>query len=115
MMEGEELKDTLNKAWKENKNNFGYRMMQKMGWKEDKGLGKDLHGMVDNIKVQRRDVGLGLGSEESVDGAGNKAWSETATSFNAVLEVLKANYSSKKKKSKAKKSSDIPIIAVGMK
>ena len=32
-----ELSDTLNKSWKENKSNFGYRMLAKMGWSEDKG------------------------------------------------------------------------------
>eukprot|EP01032_Pedospumella_encystans_P028558 gene28558-32257_t len=57
-----------------------------MGWKGDTGLGKNETGIVDNVKVSKRETGLGLGMEESADGAGNKAWSETANSFNAVLE-----------------------------
>jgi hypothetical protein len=106
-----ELKDTLNKQWKESKSNFGFRMMQKMGWK-------------DNVKISKRESGLGLGMEETVDGAGNRAWSDTANSFNAVLEVLKASYCVKKKskeekdrregkEKRVKKSA--PIISVGMK
>jgi hypothetical protein len=131
-----ELKDTLNKQWKESKSNFGFRMMQKMGWKEDKGLGKNESGIVDNVKVSKREMGLGLGMEETKDGAGNRAWSDTANSFNAVLAVLKASYSDeggkkggkKSKKEKDGKSKDgkdkdgkvkvkksVPTISVGMK
>mmetsp|Transcript_4113 Transcript_4113/g.8392 ORF Transcript_4113/g.8392 Transcript_4113/m.8392 type:complete len:211 (+) Transcript_4113:24-656(+) len=111
-----ELKDTLNKTWKEDKSGFGFRMMQKMGWKEDKGLGKNETGIVDNVKIAKRETGLGLGSKDIVDGA-NRGWSETATSFNAVLDVLKQSFSKKndKKKSKVRKSAPLPTISVGMK
>lgn len=110
-----ELEDTLNKQWKNDKTTFGFRMMQKMGWKGDTGLGKNETGIVDNVKVSKRETGLGLGMEESADGAGNKAWSETANSFNAVLEVLKKSYGKKDKKKKAEKSTKITTISVGMK
>ena len=110
-----ELEDTLNKQWKNDKTTFGFRMMQKMGWKGDTGLGKNETGIVDNVKVSKREIGLGLGMEESADGAGNKAWSETANSFNAVLEVLKKSYGKKDKKKKAEKSTKITTISVGMK
>ena len=38
---------------------FAYRMMQKMGWKEGKGLGKNESGTASNIRVQRRPEMLG--------------------------------------------------------
>jgi Pin2-interacting protein X1 len=41
----EPLADTLNKAWKENKSGFGYKMLQRMGWSENKGLGKNEDGI----------------------------------------------------------------------
>ena len=114
------LKDTLNQTRKESsKSGFGFKLMQKMGWKEDKGLGKNETGTTNYIKVAKRDVGQGLGSIDK-DSAGNRAWSETAMSFNAVLESLKnqnfeGKVSTKKtklsKKDKAKKSS----ISVGIK
>ncbi len=84
-----------------------------MGWKEDKGLGKDESGMVTSIKVQKREIGLGLGGEENIDHAGNKAWGATSASFNSVLDILKATYKKKPKKDKPKKST--ATISVGMK
>lgn len=97
------LDDTLNKQWKNDKTGFGFRMLQKMGWSEDKGLGKNETGMVSHVKVKAREQGLGLGLD-GIDVAGNKGWSETTTSFNAVLDLLKNNYSGKEKgKEKGKK------------
>lgn len=112
------IPDTLNKAWKNDKSGFGYKMLQRMGWSEDKGLGKNEDGITFNLKVSKRENGLGLGSE-GLDGAGNRGWSETATSFNEVLNVLKSTYSNDIKKTKKvkekKKSKTNVIIPVGMK
>jgi Pin2-interacting protein X1 len=106
-----QLKDTLNATWKNDKTRFGFKMLQKMGWKEDKGLGKHETGTVSAVKVSKREEGLGLGMEKLSDGAGNLGWSATAKSFNEVLKVLNESY--KKKKPKVKKS--VPKISVGMK
>ena len=58
--DGVKLTDTLNSHWKSNKSNFGFRMLMKMGWQEDQGLGKDLHGEVSHVKVKKRQEGMGL-------------------------------------------------------
>ena len=86
------LNDTLNSAWKNDKSRFGFKMLQKMGWKEDKGLGKNDDGITANIKAKKREAGLGLGVELSTDDAGNKGWNETATSYNEVLQMLNQSY-----------------------
>eukprot|EP01031_Cornospumella_fuschlensis_P030699 gene30699-37095_t len=92
MTEAEPLKDTLNAHWKTNKSNFGYRMLAKMGWTEDKGLGKNEDGMSAHVKMKKREDGLGLGMETVQDDkVGSKAWGSTVTSFNSVLQVLKNN------------------------
>lgn len=113
-----EQMSTLNSHWKNDKSGFGFRMLQKMGWKEDKGLGKNETGIVESIKVKKRDEGIGLGMVQSSDSAGLLGWNETVSSFNDVLKVLNENYGDKKKKkdkkdnsssSKAKKTSTISL------
>lgn len=129
MAEGVILKDTLNSHWKQDKSAFGFRMLQKMGWTEEKGLGKNEDGMSDAVKVKRREEGLGLGMENVTDDkVGSKAWSSTVSSFNSVLEMLKNNYrpadnddedDSKQKKKKSKKDKkekkQKPLVTVGIK
>lgn len=88
------------------KTGFGYRMLQKMGWKEDKGLGKNETGMAAAVKVSRREEGLGLGV--SKDAAGNHGWSSTVSGFSAVLDLLNSTYGTQPVKSK-KKSPSIQV------
>lgn len=85
------------------KSGFGYRMLQKMGWKEDKGLGKNEDGMSVAVKVTKREEGLGLGVKQ--DAAGNNGWNTTVTSFNSVLDLLNSTYGTKATKPKKKSSS----------
>ena len=41
------------------KSKFGYRMLEKMGWKEGKGLGAEEGGSTEHIPVQQKDNLLG--------------------------------------------------------
>ena len=80
------LQDTKNQAWKDDKSRFGFKMLQKMGWKEDKGLGKNDSGSVASIKVSKREEGLGLGME--------KVWCllfVVSQHANLVTEILHKN------------------------
>ena len=97
---------TLNSHWKNDKSAFGFRMLQKMGWSEEKGLGKNETGIVEHIKVKKRDEGIGLGMVQSSDSAGLLGWNETVSSFNDVLKVLNESYGDKKKKKKKRKDKD---------
>lgn len=48
------------------KNSIGFKLLQKSGWVEGTGLGKDGGGAtVDQIDLRLRNVGAGLGSEET--------------------------------------------------
>lgn len=127
-MAEEPLPDTLNAAWKNDKSRFGYKMLSKMGWSEDKGLGKDetgilllfIHtfielfdiGIIQAVKISKREDGLGIGVEK--DQAGDASWSTSVNSFNAVLDLLKKDYSKDSSK-KTKKSKKSTIVQVGMK
>ena len=102
-LESIKLEDTLNKTWKngfttsfstfflpffsslslsfflsffkKDKSGFGFRMLQKMGWNEEKGLGKNEDGISTSLKVTKREEGLGLGINK--DSAGNNGWNQT--------------------------------------
>lgn len=82
--------DTLNKVWKNDKSNFGLRMLQKMGWTEGKGLGKNEDGIAENVKVAKKSNNLGLGA--TLDSTGSAGWNSTAMNFNSLLEGLTKAY-----------------------
>jgi len=62
-------------------------------------------------------VGLGMEEESQLNNA-NKAWNETSSSFNQILDLLKDTYQSSSdsgKKKKKRSQTPVPIISVGMK
>ncbi|CAM9436053.1 unnamed protein product [Sphacelaria rigidula] len=100
--------DTLNQSWKNDKSKFGLKMLQKMGWTEGKGLGKNEDGVSEHVKVSKKSNNLGLGATRDQTGAAG--WASTAVSFNGVLETLAKAYgtahdSNEKKSKKRKKKS----------
>lgn len=80
--------DTENAAWKMDKTKFGYRMLQKMGWEEGKGLGANEDGVVEHVRVRRKLTLAGVGAAGT-----NAAWqvpAKVAAGLNDVLAALKA-------------------------
>ncbi|KAJ1269876.1 hypothetical protein BS78_06G011600 [Paspalum vaginatum] len=47
--------------------NVGFRLLQKMGWKSGKGLGKNEQGILEPIRADIRDAKLGVGKQEEDD------------------------------------------------
>ena len=78
--------DPNNTAWSNNKNRFGYNMLVKMGWNEDKGLGQKEDGIKSHIKVKIRKDNKGIGAERTVDG--EKEWKKGTEGLNNVLARL---------------------------
>ncbi|VDQ00742.1 unnamed protein product [Trichobilharzia regenti] len=60
--------DPNGKLWADNPDNFGRKMLQKMGWEPGKGLGKNNSGITAPIKAstQKGKRGLGLKSDFSL-------------------------------------------------
>lgn len=52
--------DPRNEAWSRDKSKFGYVLMQKMGWNEDRGLGRHGHGMKEHIRMSKKENNLGV-------------------------------------------------------
>lgn len=59
--------DPNNIKWINDKSKFGLKMLEKMGWKEGKGLGKKEDGKKENIKISKKIDNRGLGKGETVD------------------------------------------------
>lgn len=101
--------DTLNQAWKNDKTKFGFKMLEKMGWTEGKGLGKNEDGVSEHVRVTKKSNNLGLGATRDQTGAAG--WASTALSFNGVLEALGKAYGNGsarvKKGKKSKKGTNI--------
>jgi len=49
------------------KDNVGYQLLLKMGWDENKGLGKNLSGMYEPLKIELKQDFMGLGKKEIDD------------------------------------------------
>ncbi len=74
-----------NQTWAEDKNKFGYRMLQKMGWSEGKGLGKNEDGIKTHVRVKRRRTQSGIGAAVKKESDKWKLTGEVATGFSDVL------------------------------
>lgn len=46
--------ETQNQEWSQNESRFGFQMLQKMGWSEGKGLGKNEDGSVKPVVFRRK-------------------------------------------------------------
>ena len=78
--------DTQNQAWSSDRTKFGYRMLEKMGWKEGKGLGANQDGSTKHVRVRKKLGAAGIGLSDR-----NTAWDvpgKVATGLNDVLSRL---------------------------
>ncbi|XP_033638866.1 PIN2/TERF1-interacting telomerase inhibitor 1-like [Asterias rubens] len=88
--------DPRNSAWSNDTNKFGHQLMEKMGWKQGKGLGINEDGKTSHISVSLKNNTLGLGcSQERGDN-----WISHQDDFNDLLNSLNQNQQDAKKKSK---------------
>ncbi len=71
--------------WAKNENKFGQRLLEKMGWKDGKGLGANEDGMVDHIKVKVKSDNRGIGFDNKEY---NNVWLDHQDDFDAVLKSL---------------------------
>lgn len=82
------LRDTENAAWTSDKTKFGYRMLQKMGWEEGKGLGANENGVKEHVRVRKKLSLAGVGAAGT--NAGWEVPAKVAAGLNDVLAGLTA-------------------------
>lgn len=93
---------------------YAFKLMQKMGWKEGSGLGKNEDGNAKHIVIRKREDSVGLGNDSQLTAAMiheqwcTKSFSSKLDSFKAKLAAICSSddddEGDKKKKRKEKKS-----------
>ena len=91
--------DPNNKAWSENKDRLGYKLLQKMGWSEGMGLGAKMDGATKHVELTACKENLGIGASVDYE---NK-WIEQTSSFDNLLKRLNEDAPSEEAKLKTKK------------
>lgn len=86
----------------EGKKSFAQLQMEKMGWVEGQGLGKDNTGMTKSIQVKRMEAATGLGATSDAPEEMPDNWWHNA--FSSNLKGFRANLDKKSKKSSKKES-----------
>ncbi|KAI0561937.1 Protein PXR1 [Gracilaria domingensis] len=84
--------DARNQAWANDKSRFGLKMLQKMGWSEGKGLGRDENGRTNALRAKKNFGKEGLG----VAVVKNSVWdapAQVAQGLNSVLAKLSSSSS----------------------
>jgi len=95
--------DKRNASWVTNESSYGRKMLNKFGWKDGQGLGKNEQGMSTHLRVVRRvDESLGIGAK-STDRFGEDGYSSTHTKFVQVLSNLQTQHGVSKQLEKTKK------------
>ncbi|KAL6049919.1 PIN2/TERF1-interacting telomerase inhibitor 1 isoform X1 [Balamuthia mandrillaris] len=81
--------DPRNTLWANDTSKFGYKMLQRMGWSEGKGLGLNEDGQTEHIKVKKKDNTEGIGVDHA---ASSRAWLSNSDAFCQILQNLNQTY-----------------------
>lgn len=79
--------DPQNMSWVSNESNFGFKMLEKMGWKKGKGLGQNENGLLEPVKINSVSDKKGVGCKASYD----DTWISHQEDFASLLKQLNNN------------------------
>eukprot|EP00659_Diplonema_papillatum_P023106 gene23106-35412_t len=99
--------DPNNTTWSKNKNRLGFKLLEKMGWSEGKGLGKKENGTTEHVRVKAKDDNSGLGTALDVS-----SWRGNTTRFEETLQRLqtKRKGSPKQRRRRATSASSVESV-----
>ncbi|KAJ2831275.1 hypothetical protein FBU31_002307 [Coemansia sp. 'formosensis'] len=66
---------------------FGFKMLEKMGWSEGKGLGANEDGMKEHVKIKLKSNNFGIGADRK----NIRNWLENADGFSELLSRLNSD------------------------
>ena len=73
-------------SYKKYKSDFGAKILEKFGWKEGEGLGKEKNGITEAIQIKRREENMGLGKTKKEQVWNDKWWEQ---SYDNILKGMK--------------------------
>ncbi|KAJ2709427.1 hypothetical protein H4R19_004255 [Coemansia spiralis] len=76
--------DPRNLQWSQDKGRFGFRMLEKMGWSEGKGLGANEDGQKEHVKIKLKTNAHGVGADKKTI----RNWLAHSSGFDALLGRL---------------------------
>ncbi|KAI7834378.1 PIN2/TRF1-interacting protein, partial [Kickxella alabastrina] len=76
--------DPRNQAWSNDKSRFGFKMLEKMGWSEGKGLGANEDGLKEHVKIKLKTNNFGIGADKK----NIRNWLANADGFSQLLDRL---------------------------
>ncbi|KAJ2443357.1 hypothetical protein GGF42_006662, partial [Coemansia sp. RSA 2424] len=79
--------DPRNTTWSSDKGRFGFKMLEKMGWSEGKGLGANEDGMKEHVKIKLKTNNFGIGADKK----NIRNWLENADGFSELLSRLNSD------------------------
>ncbi|KHJ86227.1 g-patch domain protein [Oesophagostomum dentatum] len=81
--------DPRNLQWKNDHDKFSQKLMEKMGWSEGEGLGRNLQGNADHVKLKANYTGRGLGADKLA--SYDSTWIGHHDDFADLLNALNKN------------------------
>ncbi|KAJ2840560.1 hypothetical protein J3B02_006208, partial [Coemansia erecta] len=76
--------DPRNRNWSDDKSRFGFKMLEKMGWSEGKGLGANEDGVKEHVKIKLKTNNFGVGADKK----NIRNWLANADGFSELLNRL---------------------------
>ncbi|KAJ1731958.1 hypothetical protein LPJ61_002277, partial [Coemansia biformis] len=92
--------DPRNLHWSNDKERFGFRMLEKMGWSEGKGLGANEDGQQEHVKIKLKTNAHGIGADKKTI----RNWLAHSSGFDELLGRLNSETSSE-----AERPSEEPV------
>ena len=100
----------MNDAVASKPSSFALKQMEKMGWKEGKGLGKNEDGMSKHIVISKREEGAALGSEKLDINETADNWWHDAFAQNLMAFSTGAKKTKKRKDKSEARNADVDAL-----
>ncbi|CAI2339408.1 unnamed protein product [Caenorhabditis sp. 36 PRJEB53466] len=105
--------DPQNLTWKNDDQKFSKRLMEKMGWNEGDGLGRNRQGSADAVKLKANNSGKGFGADKLTDY--DSTWISHHDDFADLLAALNKNKEQEPEQTEEEKATAAEKISIELK